>query len=111
MKKIREGVFTGNKQTRTSELEAYKELMEWTQWLTLNANDFFGFACADAVEVDPLDLEWIIPIIQKYKGDGVAAVMSFIRKCKPLKSHHTKEFKKAYKELEKLNPQIFSEDD
>jgi len=77
--------------------------------ITVNANDFFAYCCADAVEIDVDDLYWIGPIVEKYGNEGLNACMSFIRKQKPIKPYITKNFKKALKELEKLNPEICSE--
>ena len=89
------------------ELDAYKLLLENTFWLELNANDFFARA-ADMVEFDPLDLKWALPIIQEYDQDGIYAVMSFIDKTKPLQRFRNRNFRKAYRELLKLNPEIYS---
>ena len=91
------------------ELEAFKLLLKYAFAVTLNANDFFGFACADAVEMDTADFSWALPIIVKYKDDGVNAVMSYIAKCKPLEEYQTPEFKQAAEEITKLNPKVYSE--
>lgn len=75
----------------------------------LNANDFFYAACSDGVLLDPCDFEWAIPIIDKHGQFGVNAIMSFIRKEKPLHCYITDEFNEAYKELEDLDPEIWSD--
>jgi hypothetical protein len=92
-----------------SRLEAYRSLMNCSHYILLNANDFFGYSCADAVELDTEDLTWALPIIEKYYIDGVYAVMSYIRKQKPLKEYRTKEFKQADKDIKKLKPKVWSE--
>jgi hypothetical protein len=92
------------------ELNAYKLLLKNSFFIALNANDFFGWACADVVELDICDLSWVIPIVQKYKDEGIGAVMSYIRKCEPLKPYQTEKFKQAYNELEELSPKVFSEE-
>ena len=89
--------------------EALQILLKYSFSITLNANDFFGFAVADAVELDVADLKWALPFIVKYKDDGVNAVMSYVAQCKPLKEYQTKEFKQALKEITKLEPRVFSE--
>ncbi len=77
--------------------------------IVLNANDFFGFACADAVTVHPLDLEWVLPMYEKYDQVGIDACMSYIAKQKPIQPWITDKFNEAYAEIEKLNPKVWSE--
>lgn len=86
-----------------------KKLVNSSFGIAMNANDFFNYACADMVIVDPRDLEWILPIDAKYPKSGLDACLSFIAKQKPIKPWITDEFKEAYKELEKLNPEVKSE--
>jgi len=59
---------------------------------SLNANDFFGYACADAVELDTVDLSWVIPIVKKYGVEGVEACMSYIRQCFSVREIRTERF-------------------
>lgn len=91
------------------ERNIYKELVYSSFWFHANANDFFNYACADAVQISVDDLEWVLPIMEKYPAAGLNACMSFIRKQKPIEPWITKEFKAAYAELETLNPTIDSE--
>jgi NADH:ubiquinone oxidoreductase subunit E len=93
----------------TDELNALKLIFDYSFWVALNANDFFNYACADCVKLDSEDLEWIVPIVEKYGKDGIHAVMSYIREAQPLKPYVTDKFKQALKELELLNPTIYSE--
>jgi hypothetical protein len=90
------------------ELEAYKLLLKHSFFIALFANDFFGYACADAVELDTCDLSWVIPIVKKYGADGINACMHYIRQQLPLQEYLTEEEHKAYKEIEELNPKVFS---
>ena len=92
-----------------AELDAYKLLLDSAHMILLNANDFFGYACADAVELDTSDLNWVIPIVQKYGDDGIAATMSYIRKCKPIEPRIDEKFEQAYKEIKELKPKVWSE--
>ena len=92
-----------------SELAAYKLLLDSAHMILLNANDFFGWACADAVELDVTDLSWVIPIVKKYGDDGVSACMHYVRQQLPLQKYLTEEEHKAYKELEELKPKVYSE--
>lgn len=78
--------------------------------LELNANDFFGWACADSVTVSVFDMWWVLPIVKKYKHSGVSAVMSYIEQSQPIEPHRTENFLKAFKELEELDPQVYSRD-
>jgi len=74
-----------------------------------NANDFFAFATADSVTIEPADLKWVLPIYEKYPEAGLNACMAYIAKIKPIKPWQTEEFNKAYAELEELNPEVQSE--
>ncbi len=88
---------------------AYKRLLDRSFSLNMNANDFFGFACADAVEVDPLDLDWIIPVVEKYGNDGLNACLCYIRQQLCLENYHTKEMFEALFYISQLNPKVMSE--
>ena len=92
------------------DLEALLELVNGSFGITCNANDFFQYACADAVTISPDDLKWVLPIIKKYGYiDGENACMAYIAKLKPIKPRLTEKFQAAYKEIEKLNPEVHSE--
>lgn len=93
----------------TTSGKSIKNILKYSFGILLNANDFFGCACADAVLLDANDIEWAALIVDKYGIDGVNAVMSFIRKEKPLPSYQTDKFEQAYKELEYLNPDVWSD--
>jgi len=77
--------------------------------ITLNANDFFQYACADSLEIDAGDYEWIIPIVVKYGDPGIHAVMSYIADTMPIKEWQTERFKAALQEIKELNPEVESE--
>lgn len=89
--------------------EDLRKLINGSFGIMMNANDFFAYACADAVTIDPKDLEWVMPIFQKYSWTGIDACMAYIVKHMPIKPHITKEFEEAYAEIVKLNPQVHSE--
>lgn len=77
--------------------------------IELNANDFYGYACSDSERLDPMDLEWALPIIRKYGYiDGTSAVMSIISQLMPIKEYQTEGFNRAMKEIKELNPKIWS---
>jgi hypothetical protein len=46
---------------------------------TLNANDTFGYACADAVEVAIEDIPKLLEVYEKFGNDGINAFMSRVR--------------------------------
>ncbi len=77
--------------------------------IAMNANDFFNYACADMVCIDPQDLVWVIPIFRKYDWSGINACMAYIAKCMPIQPHITKEFEEAYAEIKEMNPKVHSE--
>jgi hypothetical protein len=101
--------FTYDIEKTKYELDALKTILNYSHSITLNANDFFGYACADAIDLDICDLFWVIPIVQKYGYDGIAASMYYIRKCKPIEPIINEKFEQAYKEIEELKPKVFSE--
>lgn len=77
--------------------------------VVLNANDFFMFACADAVKLDYEDYEWALPFIEKHGYIGVDAVMCRVRGCLPIKPRQTPELLAVYQELLDLNVTVASE--
>lgn len=85
-----------------------KELIDNAFHITLNANDVFAYACADSVDICTCDLKWIIPIVKKYKDDGIIAVMSYIRRCDPIAENCTKNYYKALKEIQNKKPIVYS---
>ena len=85
-----------------------KCILENTFHLSLNANDFFGYACAEAVELDVIDLKWVIPITVKYGQDGLNACMSYIEDSLPIDERRGGNFENALRELRELKPIIYS---
>ena len=86
-----------------------RDLIKGSFGIALNANDFFAYACADMVILDERDLVWVLPIFQKYSWTGIYACMAYIAKQMPIKPYITEKFESVYKELELLNPEVFSE--
>jgi hypothetical protein len=81
-------------------------LLRYSDSIELNANDFFCYASAGSIILAIDNMEWVLPIVKKYKENGIHAVMSYINKMLPIEPWQTEDFLKAYKELEKLNPLI-----
>jgi hypothetical protein len=88
-------------------MNTYKKILENTLTFTVSCNDFFNYASADIIEIDTLNLEWIIPIVEKFGDDGMDACISYIRKQKPIPHFLTEKFNNAYKSIEKLEPKIY----
>lgn len=77
--------------------------------IKLNANDFYAYACSDSESLDPMDLEWALPIIRKYGYiDGTSAILSSISQLMPIKEYQSEGFHQAMKEIKELNPTIWS---
>lgn len=91
------------------ETKTLKKLIDGSFGISLNANDFFNYASADTILLDPLDLKWVLPIVEKYKYNGLDACMSYIAGIKPLEPYITPSFQEALKELETLKPKKYSE--
>lgn len=77
--------------------------------IAINANDFFGYACTDMLIIDGQDLKWVMPMYQKYGYAGIDACMAYIAKEMPIKPRITAVFKKAYREIKRINPEVYSE--
>lgn len=86
-----------------------KLLEECSFGIALNANDFFSYASADMVLLDVQDLVWVIPMYKRYNLCGLNACMAYIAKRMPIEPHISYQFKVAYVELEKLNPEVHSD--
>lgn len=86
-----------------------KIILDQTLNLCINVNDFFGYACADAVEIDPLDLDWIVPVVEKYKKPGFNACLCYIRKQLCLEKYQTEKLFEALFYIGQLNPKVMSE--
>ena len=73
-------------------------------YLTMNANDTFGFATADAVEMNVDDIWMALQVYEKYGQDGVTAFMSKIEGAEPLKELRTNKYKLAMKHMKDFIP-------
>ena len=89
--------------------EFLKEILSGSFGIALNANDLFQYACAETIVVDPLDLDWILPIFKNYKWDGLNACMAFLTNRMPIKEVQNEGFKAAYTDLVALNPKVYTE--
>ena len=76
--------------------------------ISLNANDVFGPACADSVEVDIYDLPELIETYKFYGDDGIIAFMGKIRKADPW--HDSLKTEKYYKAKVYLEDYVLFED-
>lgn len=76
--------------------------------IQLNANDFFGYACAYAVELCPVDFRWVLPIIEEFGSDGFNACMSYIEDCNPILEHITPAYIMALDRITGQQPLIYS---
>lgn len=86
-----------------TELEAYKLLVESCFKMTVNLNDTFYYASADAETIEDDDSEELIPYIKKYGHDAIVAYVAIKRDHDPIIPQHiTKDFKAAKKELKEL---------
>jgi len=85
------------------ERNLYKELIDNSFAVTINANDFFAFATAMSVEIDKADLKWVMQVMRKYPKDGLDACISFIMQKPPIKTRQTEEFKEAVEFIKSLD--------
>lgn len=71
-----------------SELDVYKKIVEDCFTLTLNMNDAFHWACADAQQLEADDVPKIVPICQRY-GVG-PTTLAYAAICRGYDSDHKK---------------------
>lgn len=68
--------------------------------ITLNANDFFGFACADAVIVEyGSGFDLLAKMVEDYGQDGINAFMSWHEGCDPLPDYRNPRYEEARAKL------------
>jgi hypothetical protein len=72
--------------------------------ISLNANDTFGYACAEAVEVAVEDLPKLLEVEKLFGADGVTAFMSVVEKAPVLKELQTEGYLKALEHLKDYRP-------
>lgn len=69
---------TAENERLTADLAAHKTLLDWSFGLPLNANDLFGYACADCIYLDNLLYDDAIAAIKKHGSAGLIAIMARI---------------------------------
>jgi hypothetical protein len=80
-------------------LDAYKKLHESSFETSMNANDFFHYACAQMVTIVEEDIDWVVEHIQEFGQEGVDSAMAYIQNQEPIKPHVTDKFNEAIKVL------------
>lgn len=83
------------------ESDLLKETLDYCFSLTVNLNDTFYYASADAEEIEPYDIKIMLPIMDKYGvRDTLVAYAAIKRQHAPqIPGSLTKEFYKAKEEL------------
>lgn len=79
--------------------------------LDMNCNDFFAYACAWGLTVNATDIEWMIPIIEKYNMEGLNACQAYIANTQPIGPYLTENFLLAIEDLKVLNPEVYTDID
>lgn len=72
-----------------------KLLENWSFQVTLNANDTFYYASADATSVDSTDLGKLLEVYEKFGDDGVLAFQAKLRKEQVLRQLQTDKYHEA----------------
>jgi hypothetical protein len=70
----------------------------------LNANDTFGYACADSVSVAIEDLPKLLEVEEKFGGDGTLAFMALVEGCEVLKELQSARYHEAVAYLKTYRP-------
>lgn len=86
------------------------EIVNGSFGIEMNANDFFAYACADSVSLDPKDLPWVTDIYSRFGDEGVNACLSYIGNTLPIEPWRTPGFNEALKAVEEMRPKVWSED-
>lgn len=89
--------------------EVLAKLVNNSFGIVVNANDFFCFACAASMLIDPLDLPWVLRYYRKYGHAGLNACMSYIAKADPIEVHKTDTYILAKNKLNAEKPIVHSE--
>lgn len=88
-----------------SELEKFSEDIFS---ISVNCNDTFGYACADATDLDMhADSDKIIAMWRKYGWEGLIALCALKRHYQPIKERRTPTYMQAWDEVKDY---IFFED-
>lgn len=85
--------------------KALEEVMKGAFSITLNMNDTFAFACADAEDMSSDDFEIMVPLIAKYGQPALTAYASVKRDKDPIHcpcGHDSEPFQKAREEVRAL---------
>ncbi len=75
-------------------------LDKYAFYIDLNANDTFGYACADSTTIDIQELPGVIELDRLFGSDGVTAFMAHRRQTDPIPPLITKKYKEARKYIE-----------
>ncbi len=67
--------------------------------MVLNANDFYGYSCADTQYLEDISYDKAIDMIEKFGLDGLNALMSKHSGNTPIEPHLTDKFKQAIEYL------------
>jgi hypothetical protein len=93
----------------TDKEKAIETILEGSFSFTLNMNDTFGFACADAEDMSVDDFEELIPIIAKYGHYALTAYVAVKRDAEPIHcscGHDTKPFQDAREEIKAIKDKL-----
>jgi len=89
-------------------IEILQEFIKQSDGIQINLNDFFAYACGDYINIEYEDLVWVLPIFEKYGQQGVYACAAYIAERVPIIERMTEKYHAAYREIEKINPKIYS---
>lgn len=78
----------------------FKFLDDYACFIELNANDTFGWGCADSVAIDIQELPGLMELEKLFGSDGITAFMSVKREQDPIPQLINKKFKEAKKYIQ-----------
>lgn len=88
----------------------YKEIIESSFSIDLNANDFFDYACVQVVSINISDIkQWIAPFIKEWGEVGIHVVLSYIQNKQPIPPYETERFKEAMEALMQKKHNVLSD--
>ena len=79
-------------------------LYDLANTISLNANDTFGYACAESVDIMIEDLPMLLEVQEKFGYDGVNAFMALVTEQEVLKELQSEKYFEAAEYLHDYEP-------
>lgn len=88
-------------------MNEYQLILQEASAITIQCNDYFDYASAEAVTISTDNLDWINPIVFVYGITGLYACIAYIIGREPLIAHQTEKYKACLAHIKEANPHIY----